>query len=238
MKEQTTTHNIAQESKAVTLRANVIRYVLRLLKWGLWLMFSLGLLMLAIDFGTGYIVREAIYHDAAQIPKREYAVVLGTAKYYPSGSPNLYYKYRLEAAKQLFNRQKVHYLLMSGDNRTAYYNEPKMMTNDLLKMGVPAQNIKQDYAGFSTLDSIIRADKVFQLEPFVIISQQFHCERALLIAKFRRIDAICYVAKYPDSHYKVRIREFFARTGMALNLLIGADATTLEPSQIIEPTRK
>ncbi|WP_373777363.1 vancomycin high temperature exclusion protein [Glaesserella sp.] len=211
---------------------------MRSLRWGMVAVFALLSMMLVIDIGTGYLVRDSVYTSVEKIPKKAYAVVLGTAKYYLSGSPNLYYKYRLDAAKQLFDSGKVDYLLMSGDNRTAYYNEPKMMTNDLLRMGIPATSIKQDYAGFNTLDSIIRADKVFQLDPFIIISQQFHCERALLIAKFRNIDAICYVAKYPDAHYKVRIREFFARTAMAINLLIGADASTLEPSQIVEPSKK
>lgn len=196
---------------------------------------AIFILMLAIDFGTGYWVKDQIYTDADKIPKREYAVVLGTAKFYLSGAPNLYYKYRLEAAKSLFLSNKVHYLLMSGDNKTAYYNEPKMMTTDMRRMGIPLQNIKQDYAGYNTLDSIIRADKVFRLNPFTIISQQFHCERALLIAKFKNIDAICFAAKYPDGHYKVRIREFFARTAMAVRLLLGADASTLEPSQITAP---
>lgn len=195
----------------------------------------LFILMLVIDFGTGYLVKDQIYTDVEKVPKREYAVVLGTAKFYLSGEPNLYYKYRLEAAKSLFSNDKVNYLLMSGDNKTAYYNEPKMMTTDMRRMGIPLQNIKQDYAGYNTLDSIIRADKVFRLNPFTIISQQFHCERALLIAKFKNIDAICFAAKYPDGHYKVRIREFFARTAMAVRLLLGADASTLEPSQIIQP---
>ncbi|MDO9649222.1 ElyC/SanA/YdcF family protein [Glaesserella parasuis] len=188
--------------------------------------------MFAIDFATGYWVRDQIYIDVRQLPQREYALVLGTAKYYPSGSPNLYYKYRLDAAKAVFEHNKVNYLLVSGDNKTAYYNEPKMMTHDLRQMGIPWQRIRQDYAGYNTLDSIIRADKVFQLQPFIIISQQFHCERALFIAKFHQIEAVCFTAKYPDAHYKVRIREFFARSAMAVSLLLGKEATTLEPSQM------
>ncbi len=207
----------------------------RLVKPLFRLFIVLFILMLAIDFGTGYLVKDRIYTDVEKVPKREYAVVLGTAKFYLSGAPNLYYKYRLEAAKSLFSNNKVNYLLMSGDNKTAYYNEPKMMTTDMRRMGIPLQNLKQDYAGYSTFDSIIRADKVFRLNPFTIISQQFHCERALLIAKFKNIDAICFAAKYPDGHYKVRIREFFARTAMAVRLLLGTDASTLEPSQIIQP---
>lgn len=210
----------------------------QLTKWGLWLGSVLLLLILVIDFGTGYWVKEKVYTDIDLLPEREYAVVLGTAKFYATGTPNLYYKYRLEAAKQVLKEQKVQYLLLSGDNQTAYYNEPKMMTNDLYKMGISPDKIRQDYAGYSTFDSVIRADKVFKLPPFTIISQQFHCERALLVAQFRGIDAICYTAKYPDNHYKVRFREFFARTVTLARLMLGMEPATLEPSQIVELPKK
>lgn len=221
-------------NKAVTFIKKAARYcsfwVKKLWKW----LLLLFVLMVGIDLGTSYLVKDQVYTDIEQLPKREYAVVLGTAKYYPSGAPNLYYKYRLEAAKSLFSQQKVDYFLMSGDNKTAYYNEPKMMSSDLLKMGVSAEAIKQDYAGYSTLDSILRADKVFQLKPFTIVSQQFHCERALLIAHFHRINAICFAAKYPENHYRVRVREFFARTAMVLSLFVGAEPSTLEESRIVK----
>lgn len=102
------------------------------------------------------------------------------------------------------------------------------MTNDLLKMGIPQLQIKQDYAGYTTFDSIIRATEVYKLPPFTIVSQKFHCERALFIAKFKNIDAICYAAKYPEGAYQVRLREILARTAMLFNLLIGKMPETLE----------
>ncbi|AHG73467.1 SanA protein, membrane protein [Mannheimia sp. USDA-ARS-USMARC-1261] len=154
--------------------------------------------------------------------------MLGTAKFYSKNVINEYYKYRLEAAKQLVKSEKVNKLLVSGDNKTPYYNEPKTMTNDLLKMGIPQLQIKQDYAGYTTFDSIIRATEVYKLPPFTIVSQKFHCERALFIAKFKNIDAICYAAKYPEGAYQVRLREILARTAMLFNLLIGKMPETLE----------
>lgn len=207
-------------------------------KWGGRLVGLLFVGMLLIDLGTAYLVKDKVYIRLTDLPYREHTMVLGTAKYYISGSPNLYYKYRLQAAKYVYQARKTKKLLVSGDNKTPYYNEPKVMTADLVKMGVPSKAIQQDYAGYNTLDSVVRAAKVMKVEPFTIISQQFHCERALLIAKVRGIDAICYVAEYPSDHYKVRIREFFARTGMALYLLFGVEPTTLEPSKIVELPKK
>ena len=214
--------------------AKVIQFIRSSLKWWLAAMVMCLLGLLIIDITTSYWVRDRIYTDINQLPEREYAVVLGTAKYYPSGAQNLYYKYRLEAAKQIYTHKKSLYLLMSGDNETPYYNEPKVMTNDLRRMGVARERIQQDYAGYNTLDSVIRANKVFGLQQFTIVSQRFHCERALFIAKFHHIDAICFAAKYPEQHYKVRIREVFARAGMMIRLLAGTQPTTLAESKIVE----
>lgn len=223
------------------IRLRFTRFSLWCKRWSkraVWATGLLGLLIVAIDLGTSYWVKAKVYTDINRLPTREYAVVLGTAKLYSNGAPNLYYKYRLEAAKQVLHAEKVQYLLLSGDNQTPYYNEPKMMSADLQKMGISPAKMRQDYAGYSTFDSVIRADKVFKLPPFTIISQQFHCERALLVAQFKGIDAICYAATYPENHYKVRIREFFARTVTLARLMLGMEATTLEPSRIVELPKK
>lgn len=184
--------------------------------------------LISLDAVISYVVRDKIYTDIHQLPHREYAVVLGTAKFYAKDVINKYYQYRLVAAKELVESKKIDTLLVSGDNKTPYYNEPKTMTNDLVKMGVSAYRIKQDYAGYNTLDSTLRAKQVYQLPPFVIVSQRFHCERALFIAQYYDIDAICYVAKYPEGAYQVRIREFLARAGMVFYLLTGKQPETLE----------
>lgn len=218
-KESSTVLSLWQRAKALGIKA--FKFII-----GLHLVAILGLLI--VDALTTYIVRDKVYTDMQQLPHREYAVVLGTAKFYSKDVPNEYYKYRLETATSLIQHNKVDKLLLSGDNKTPYYNEPKTMTNDLLKMGLSGNQIRQDYAGYSTFDSIIRAKQVYKLPPFTIVSQKFHCERALLVAKFRDIDAICYAAKYPEGAYQVRIREIVARSAMVFRLLIGAEPQTLE----------
>ena len=198
------------------------------LKYGFWMLIALSFLLIVIDIATSYWVRDRIYSDINKLPNYRTAVVLGTAKYYTTGAPNLYYKYRIETARDLIKQGKVQQLWVSGDNKTPYYNEPRVMANDLRRQGVQAVQIQQDFAGYRTLDSVIRADKVFQLPPFVVVSQRFHCERAMFIAKTRNIDAVCFVAKYPEGHFKVRIREFFARAGMVLDYILDRQPETLE----------
>ena len=198
------------------------------LKYGFWMLIALSFLLIVIDITTSYWVRDRIYTDINKLPNYRTAVVLGTAKYYTTGAPNLYYKYRIETARDLIKQGKVQQLWVSGDNKTPYYNEPRGMANDRRRQGVQAGQIQHDFAGYRTLDSVIRADKVFRLPPFVVVSQRFHCERAMFIAKTRNIDAVCFVAKYPEGHFKVRIREFFARAGMVLDYILDRQPETLE----------
>nr|WP_027074694.1 ElyC/SanA/YdcF family protein [Mannheimia granulomatis] len=221
--------NQEKESMAIlSLWQRIKQQMIKLFKIIVGLNLFAILALLVIDALTSYIVRDKVYTNIELLPHREYAVVLGTAKFYTKDVINEYYKYRLDTAAELIKDEKVDKLLLSGDNKTPYYNEPKTMTVDLLKMGIATQKIKQDYAGYRTFDSIIRAKEVYKLPPFTIVSQKFHCERALLIAKFRNIDAICYAAKYPEGAYQVRVREILARAAMMLSLLTGMAPETLE----------
>ena len=154
------------------------------------------------------------------MPFRPYGVVLGTSKYVAPNTPNWFYNNRLAAAKTLYDSKKIDYLLLSGDNRTPYYNEPRAMARDLEKMGISKHVLFPDYAGFRTLDSIIRAKEVFKAEPMTIITQRFHCERALFIAQYHNIDAICFAAVDPDIYTLTRLREILARFLMLWELFI------------------
>ena len=174
-----------------------------------------------IDRAVSFYVQDRVYEDIETLPHRHYALVLGTSKYVAKGKTNKYYDYRLEASKLLIDQDKVDYLLLSGDNRTIQYNEPRTMFLDLRKMGVSESVMFKDFAGFRTLDSVVRANKVFQIPSFTIISQKFHCERALLIAKHYDIDAICFTAKQPEVYFGTRVREMFARVKAVLDLIIG-----------------
>lgn len=174
-----------------------------------------------IDRAVSFYVQDRVYEDIKTLPHRHYALVLGTSKYIAKGKTNKYYDYRLEASKSLIDQNKVDYLLLSGDNRTIQYNEPRTMFQDLRKMGVSESVMFKDFAGFRTLDSVVRANKVFQVPSFTIISQKFHCERALLIAKHYDIDAICFTAKQPEVYFGTRVREMFARVKAVLDLIIG-----------------
>lgn len=153
-----------------------------------------------------------LFSDIDKLPANAVGVILGTSKYSRTGGFNDHYRLRVHAAYDLFQAGKIQYILISGDNATPYYNEPSTIRNDLLRMGIPADRIYRDYAGFRTLDSIIRAIDVFNLTHFTIISQAYHNKRAVYIARNKGAQAVAFNA---GDGKKIdltnRIREFLAK---------------------------
>lgn len=143
-----------------------------------------------ISMTTSFLV----YRDVDMTPEREVGLLLGTSPGV-GGQTNLFFSTRIEATKELYEKGKIHHILVSGDNSTAAYNEPEMMRKALIKAGIPESDITLDYAGFRTLDSVVRAKEIFSLTgSFTIISQPFHVERALFLARVNDIDAIGFGA--------------------------------------------
>ena len=162
------------------------------------------------------------YENVAAIPQRKVGLLLGTIKVLKNGRVNRFYQYRLEAAVALYKAGKISYILVSGDNSTENYNEPEVFQADLIAAGVPPERIYLDYAGFRTLDSVVRCDKVFGERSFTVISQPFHNERALFLADAYDLDAVGFNAKEVALRlgFKVIVREYFARFKAFLDIYI------------------
>lgn len=186
--------------------------------------FGIIILMLAVAIGLDQWIslrtQPYIYDEVQTLPHLQVGVVLGTSKYYRTGVINQYYLYRIQGAINAYNSGKVKYLLLSGDNAQQSYNEPSTMRRDLIAAGIPASDIVLDYAGFRTLDSIVRTRKVFDTNDFIIITQRFHCERALFIALHMGIQAQCFAVPSPKNMLSVRSREIFARLGALTDLYL------------------
>src|SRR5690606_29409228 len=100
--------------------------------------------------------------------------------------------------------------------------EPMMMKKALVKKGVPPSAITLDYAGFRTLDSIVRSKEIFGQNELIIITQPFHSYRALFISNFYDINAVAMIIGGPSFKDSpgVRFREYFARLKAVLDLYI------------------
>ncbi len=154
-----------------------------------------------------------IYNDINKVPFNKCGLLPGTSKYRVEGGVNPYFTQRLDAAAQLYKSGKVQYIIASGDNREVYYNEPKVMIASLVERGVPENKIFPDYAGFRTLDSVVRARDVFGQNSITLISQKFHNERGVYIGRKHGMDVVGLNAadSYEPGSIKIRIREVFAR---------------------------
>jgi len=158
-----------------------------------------------------------VYNSIEEVPERKIGLVLGCSKYLSNGRKNLYFQQRIDAAKELYFSDKVKFLLVSGDNSTKYYDEPTTMKKDLIALGVPGNKIYCDYAGLSTLDSVVRTKEVFKENQFIVISQGFHVRRAIYLGLTHDIDLIGYAPQGVSGlgSLKTELRECLAR-GKAL----------------------
>lgn len=166
--------------------------------------------------------RTRVFDDAAAVPASRVGLVLGCAERLADGRPNLFFTLRIRAAAELYAAGKVEYLLVSGDNGTKSYDEPTAMKAALVRAGVPDDRVVLDFAGFRTLDSVVRAREVFGQTRITIVSQRFHNERAVYLARRHGIAAYGYNA--PDvggaGGAAVRAREVLARVKAVLDVRV------------------
>jgi SanA protein len=193
-------------------------------KIGVFLLGAFLFIILSVVVSNQYVVNSSkmyLFNSVQEIPQNNVGLVLGTSSGLSNGRPNLYFTYRINAAADLFKAGKVKHLIVSGDNHIKNYNEPEEMRLALIGKGVPDSCITMDFAGFRTLDSVVRCQKVFGQTKFTIISQQFHNQRAVFLARQKGLDAIGYNAK--DVHkslaLRTKVREPLARFKAVLDIL-------------------
>ena len=193
-----------------------------------WLLTLVTVLVLVIVIFDRRVTRGAepfLVDHLEDVPEVDVAVVLGTSERVSNGSPNRYFTHRIQAAAALYQACKVHHLILSGDNRRSNYNEPMAMRAALIQAGVDSTHITLDFAGFRTLDSMVRAKEVFGQQRFLVVSQRFHNERAVYIARARGIEAFGFNAPDVGTAYglRTRMREKLARVKVHVDDLLGVE---------------
>jgi SanA protein len=193
-------------------------------------------LVLALLAGAGawfHVARSSdpdIFDSTADLRPVEAGLVLGTSRLINGGAPNAFFSARIEAAARLYASGKVNYLVVSGNQArggraAGGYDEPTDMRDALIAAGVPAERIYRDYAGFRTLDSVLRARAVFGLDKATVVSQHFHLERALYLARGNGMEFQGFEAKGVPVSQMIRpgLREFGARILAVVDVLRGRD---------------
>ena len=183
-----------------------------------------GILLLAI---CNLIVGQhaaRVYQSAEAVPVCRVGLLLGTSPE-TNTLPNLYFRARIKAAADLYKRGIIRKIIASGDNGRKEYDEVTAMCRALMEQGVRETDIQPDYAGFRTLDSVVRAKRIFLTDKLLIISQGFHCTRALFLASAHGIQANGFAAEDPGDRHafyrmKMMLRECFARTAAVLDIYL------------------
>ncbi|OJX30235.1 MAG: hypothetical protein BGO86_15225 [Chryseobacterium sp. 36-9] len=168
---------------------------------------------------------DKVTSELSELPNEKVGLLLGTSKILANGNPNPYFFNRIEATVQLYKSGKIKNIIVSGDNSRKHYNEPEDMKNELIKSGIPADKIYEDFAGFRTLDSVVRAKEIFGQKSYIIVSQQFHNERAVFLAQKNGIEAFGYNAKDVNQYagFKTNVREKLARAKVFWDFLFGVE---------------
>jgi SanA protein len=184
--------------------------------------FAVVVFLIACNMWVILSTDNQVYTELREIPASKVALVLGTSKRFADGRPNTYFENRINAAARLYKEGKIKHLILSGDNRTKYYNEPRDMKNALLQRGIPEEAITLDYAGLRTLDSMARSKLIFDQDELIVVTQKFHSYRAVFIGEYYDIKTLAYAADDLPLRESMNIlfREFLARPMAVLDLYV------------------
>jgi SanA protein len=149
---------------------------------------------------------------------------------------------RVKTGAELYQSGKVKALLFTGDNSVANYNEPEAMRQYAIGLGIPADAIVLDYAGFRTYDSCYRARDIFKVDHAILVTQAFHLDRALLVCNQLGVDSVGVAADFvrPTGYssramFSSQFRELPATALSVFDLLVNAQPTYLgDPLPILD----
>lgn len=212
------------------------KYRKRLLIYSLLAILVVALITALANWKIEKDTKDFVFDDVNDVPAQRVALVLGTAKNI-GNRPNIYFTNRIKAAADLYKAGKVEKFLVSGDNSRKEYNEPEDMRNALVEAGVPDSIIHFDYAGLRTLDSVVRANKIFGQDAFIIVSQKFHNQRAIFLAQYYGYEVYGYNAvdlSINRSSFKTKVRELFARVKVFIDIIVGKEPKFLGETIDIE----
>ena len=158
----------------------MVKRFLRFL-WRLILFLGIfGLLVLVLPRAVTALYSLNRIYQEQDAPASRVAIVFG-AGLRRDGTPTPILRDRVQTAADLYFNGKVEKILMSGDNRFEYYNEPESMRQYALSLGVPDAAIALDYAGRRTYDTCYRAIAIFGASEALLVTQKFHLPRALFL---------------------------------------------------------
>jgi SanA protein len=192
----------------------------RLFRWCIYLFIVLFIVTLCINGGIVLSTRKFIYRDMEALPAKTAVLVLGSQ--IRQGSPSPVLRDRVDAGILAIESGKGWKLLLSGDHGRTNYDEVNAMRRYVLDNSqIHAEDIFLDHAGFNTYDSMYRARDIFEAQNIVIVTQEFHINRAVYIARALGLDAVGFAVNqdrfegrslrfWKSREYLARVKAFFA----------------------------
>ncbi|MDT0644175.1 ElyC/SanA/YdcF family protein [Zunongwangia sp. F363] len=170
-----------------------------------------------------------IYDEIENVPEARTVIVLG-ASVHSDGKLSPVLQDRIETAIELYQAGKVEQILVSGDHKTADYDEVGAMKNYLLQRGIPENNVLEDHAGFDTYDSMYRSNEVIGIKDAIVVTQRFHLPRTMFIAKNLGLDYTGFVAdkKEYETSTRLRRREKLANFKALWEVITDGEPATLK----------
>ncbi len=188
--------------------------------------------VVALRAYSAWQARDSVY-TLETVPEAPVAIAFG-AWVIGNERPSAMLADRVKMAAELYRAGKVKALLFTGDNSLENYNEPEVMRQYALNLGIPDDAITLDYAGFRTYDSCYRARDIFKVSSAILVTQRFHLDRALLVCSGLGIESVGVAADVlrPNGYarrslYYSYLREFPSTALSVLDLLMGAKPTFL-----------
>ncbi len=196
-----------------------------------FVLLSLLIIILAAEGYTNYKANRYCHQQVEECRSGDVGLVLGCSKFFKRGVPSPYFSGRMEAAARLWKSGKLSCIIVSGDNREKYYNEPRDMKDALVALGVPEDKIVCDYAGLRTYDSVVRARHIFGAEKITVVTQTYHAKRAVATARQLGIDAEGYCAGSVPVNRPTLLRQFLRERAARVAMLFDL-ATSHEPRHL------
>src|SRR5215217_7746811 len=175
-----------------------------------------GALTIVVIGANAYIVlstRGEATSDISALPHAQTAIVPG-AQVNPDGTMSSMLADRVSRTVELWRAGKVDRILVSGDHGSWRYDEPDTMREALMKAGVPGRVIFTDHAGFNTRATMVRAKRIFDVSSAIVVTQGFHMDRALYLAKAAGLEVHGLTSDlhgYGRKKLQSDVREVFAR---------------------------
>lgn len=117
------------------------------------------------------------------------AIVFGAGVYQESGRPSLVLRDRIDTAAKLVETGKTDSVILSGDGSTKSV-EVDGMARYAVEIGIPEKMLVLDRAGYRTYETCIRACAEFGVRNALLVTQNFHLPRALLICNSVGLEAV------------------------------------------------